>query len=313
LNPVSTRREATPVPTVSDYRNRPKLSCRAAGGRSNNALRNPKPGLVTIVTVSFNSAKTIEKTIDSIKAQQYPSIEYLVIDGGSTDGTVDILRQRSSDIDIWVSEPDSGISDAFNKGIALASGTFIAFINSDDWIESGHIAVAVARFEATDAEFVYGDLALHSPDGTLAHFFRGDINYNQRISHYMPFLNHPSVVARSRAFERAGLFDPSLRTAMDYDWFLRLHNSGGVGVYDRRLLAHMALGGESDTNFQLNLREVREISIRHGYPRWSAWLRYWYRFTKSTIRRQLHILLPISIYEFLRKKINANYYNIPTR
>lgn len=295
-------------PKIEDYRARPPCPERLAGGERIGAKAIPRESdVVSVITVSFNSARTIEKTIDSVRAQTHRAVEYIIIDGGSQDGTVDLLRRRNRDIDLWISERDQGISDAFNKGIAVASGEYVAMLNSDDWLEPDHLNVAIAELQRTGVDFVFGDLVLHATDGRRVHLFAGEPAYGARIAHYMPFINHPTVVCRSTAFHRVGLFDPTLRTAMDYDWFLRLHRIGGVGRYSPRLVAHMTLEGQSDRNFKSALREVRDISVRHGYPAWLAWGRYSYRLAKGILRRRLQTWLPPAMYENLRKSINANY------
>lgn len=148
---------------------------------------------------------------------------------------------------------------------------------------------------------------LHGRGGQRVNLFVGEPGYASRIDHYMPYLNHPTVVCQAAAFHKIGLFDKDLRTAMDYDWLLRLHKAGGKGAYSPKLLGHMTLEGESDRNFRSALREMRDISIRHGYPKSLAWIRYAYRLVKGSLRRQLHKLLPARMYEQLRRLINLNY------
>ena len=129
---------------------------RVGGSRGESHARPAdKARLASIVTITFNSQKTLNRTIDSVLGQTYPDIEYIVIDGGSTDGTLDILRARDNDIDFWLSEPDAGISDAFNKGISLAHGAYVALVNSDDWLEPTHISTAVDVLLRTTAGFVF--------------------------------------------------------------------------------------------------------------------------------------------------------------
>lgn len=236
-----------------------------------------------------------------------------MIDGGSTDGTVDVLNRRDEDIDQWISEPDRGISDAFNKGIARSTGEYLAFVNSDDWLDPDHLSIAIEELHRTSADFVFGDLVLHSFDGKRVHLFAGDADYTSSIVHYMPFINHPTVVCRKSAFDMIGGFDILLRTAMDYDWFLRLHTAGGKGYYTSRLVAHMTLEGESDRNFVSALREVRRVSIRNGYPAWKAWVRFAYRLFKGKARRRLKTILPKALYEHLRERINISYGRLDDR
>jgi glycosyltransferase involved in cell wall biosynthesis len=255
------------------------------GGRALTRHASHEPsGLVTVITVAFNSAATISRTIDSVAAQTYPRLEYIVIDGGSVDGTVEVLRQREGDIDIWLSEPDRGISDAFNKGIALASGQFIALVNSDDWMDPDHITRAVASLQATAADFAFGNLLVHGVGNAPQHTIDGDPCYARRIRHAMPDLSHPSLVCRREVYERYGLYDTKLRIAMDYDWLLRGHRSGVRGCYVPELVSHMGGDGISHVSGHLGLREVREISMRHGYPAPLAWARFWIRISRLRVR-----------------------------
>lgn len=241
-------------------------------------------GLVTVITVTFNSAETVSRTIDSIAAQTYPRVEYIVVDGGSVDGTLEVLRQRQADIDIWLSEPDEGISDAFNKGIALASGQFIALVNSDDWIEPDHLTRAVTSLKATAADFAFGNLLVHGVGDLPGHEIDGDPHYARRIRHSMPDLNHPSVVCRREVYERHGLYDKKLRIAMDYEWLLRGYRAGVRGCYVPEIVSHMGGSGISHVSGHLGLREVREISMRHGYPAALAWGRFSIRLLRLRAR-----------------------------
>jgi glycosyltransferase involved in cell wall biosynthesis len=267
----------------------------------------PIKGCVSVVTVTFNAAATLARTVDSVRRQTHALVEHLIIDGGSTDGTLSLLRDESTRVAYWISEPDKGISDAFNKGILASRGEFVAILNADDWLEPEHFATAVRLLSESPVDFVFGDLALHGPLGERVHDFVGDAHYANAIDHYMPFLNHPTVVCRRSAFEHVGLFDTELRTAMDYDWFLRAHRMGLAGRYSKDLLAHMQLEGESDRNFRNALIEVRDISIRHGYSPGLARVRYAYRLLKGTLRRRLRSVLPVAFYELLRKSLNPSY------
>ncbi len=210
---------------IKDYVGRSPNRRPAAGSANNFDSRHT----VSVITVAFNSAKTIERTIDSILTQTYPHVEYIVIDGASSDGTTDLIRRRSKDIDLWLSEPDHGISDAFNKGIAMATGEYISIVNSDDWLEPTHLATAMTALANTRADFVYGDLMLHPPNGQPAYLLIGETNYARRLPHAMPQINHPTIVCRRVVYEKYGLFDVGLFTAMDYVWLLRVHKEGVIG------------------------------------------------------------------------------------
>lgn len=280
------RPKGASIPSLADYPRGPAdLKC-PFGGRYANCGDIPnRQGLVSIITVTFNSIKTLGRTIDSVATQSYHNIEYIVVDGGSTDGTVDLLRNRSGDIDLWISERDRGISDAFNKGIALARGDFVLLVNSDDWIEPHHVKTAVAALEESNAQFVFGNLAVHTPAGVVDYLVIGDSEYERCIRHSMPDINHPSVVCRREVYERCGLYDCSLGVAMDYEWLLRCYASGVRGKYVDALTSHMLGTGVSNWDFGRSIAEVRVISTKYGYPKAAASARYVVRFVKLGIRK----------------------------
>jgi glycosyltransferase involved in cell wall biosynthesis len=283
------------------------LSCARGGRRLNNATAKSADHLLSIVTVCYNSEKTISRTIDSIAAQTYPHIEYIVVDGGSTDRTVEILRSRQTDIDLWISERDHGISDAFNKGISLTRGEFIALVNSDDWVNPDHMECAIAALSKSDSDFVFGNLIVHGQDGSPLHVFRGDPDYRRTIRNAMPGIPHPSVVCRRTIYERLGLYRTDLRIAMDYEWLLRCHLAGVRGVYTPTITSHMDGGGISNKAAQQSLAEVREISAVYGYPRFLAWIRFVARVSRLHARILLEQKISPNFASRLRSLINSRY------
>ncbi len=118
--------------------------------------------LVSIITVALNAAASIERTIDSVQAQSLPSIEHIFVDGASTDGTLEIIRRKARPQDYWISEKDRGISDAFNKGLAMARGRYLLILNADDWLSRDQIERAVAASRDTGADFAFGDLVFYA-------------------------------------------------------------------------------------------------------------------------------------------------------
>jgi glycosyltransferase involved in cell wall biosynthesis len=263
--------------------------------------------LVSIVTVALNRAATIERTIESVLGQSYRPIEYIVIDGGSGDGTVDLLRRYGERIDHWQSEPDRGISDAFNKGLARAKGALIGLINADDWLAPDQIATGVAALEHSGAAFVFGDLVYHDGAGRSLFRIKGDPDYARAIERGMPDVNHPTLLAKREVYDRLGGFDPALRCAMDYDWLLRAHRAGFRGVYEPSLVGHMTLAGISDQRFRRAFAEVREIAIRHGQSRRAAWALYGYRLVKGSTRRLIERLVPAGVHERMRRRVNRQF------
>lgn len=262
---------------------------------------------VSVVTTVRNGEKTLARAIDSIRAQQLPNLEYIVIDAVSSDGTLDIIGANADIVSFWKSERDRGISDGFNKGIAFSQGKYVAILNADDWLSPGQLAFGIETLEQSGADFVFGDMLYHDANGEPVYRIAGEADYARRIGHVMPALNHPTVIVRRNAYERFGLFDLNLRLAMDYEFLLRLHRAGCRGIYDPRMLGHMSLAGASDAQSNQALAEVRDISVRHGASRFGAWLRYFFRLAKGEMRRTLERLLPVSTSQALRRRVNRQF------
>jgi glycosyltransferase involved in cell wall biosynthesis len=274
-------------------------SQRASPGR-------PESPLLSVVTIVRNGEKTLARAIASVRRQDIPGLEYIVIDGGSTDGTIDIIRANADIISFWVSEPDRGISDGFNKGISRARGKYVQLLNADDWLSPGQLAFGLETLETTGADFVFGDLLYHDQDEGSLYCVSGDPDYAESIARIMPPLNHPTVIVRRAVYERHGLFDIGLRFAMDYEFLLRIHRAGCRGVYDPRMQGHMGLEGVSDSNASAALRESRDIAIRHGYPRFRAHIEFCYRLLKGKVRRSLERLFPRAVSVTLRSLFNRS-------
>lgn len=241
----------------------------------------------SIITPTFNSRKFLEETIQSVLSQEGADFEYIIVDGGSTDGTVDIIKRHAEkDNRIhWLSEPDEGIADAFNKGIDLARGDIVGIINSDDTYLPGTLAaVAEAYRTYPECDVFHGDMLRLQGDTVLFLLKPSDVRSN--IWHEMP-LNHPATFVSARAYRNVGGFDAKIQVAMDYDLMLRLHKCGCHFYYVGRPLAAMRYGGTSDAKFLDGLREVRAIAIREGYPFGKAWFWFGYKVTIGTIKNIL--------------------------
>jgi glycosyltransferase involved in cell wall biosynthesis len=175
---------------------------------------------ITIVTPSFNQASYLEETILSVVTQDYPSLEYIVVDGGSTDGSVDIIERYADRIDYWVSEPDNGQADALAKGFSRATGDVFGWLCSDDIYKPGALHLAGAAFRLVDdLTFVYGDTEYLYPDGTRV--VKPRISFHYGTMRYFNILSQPSTFFSRVAYERSGGISTDLGYAMDYDLFLR--------------------------------------------------------------------------------------------
>lgn len=287
----------------------PTLMSYAALAARREAVSAPPP-CVSIITVVRNGAATLARTIASVQAQQGPAIEHVVVDGGSTDGTQALLERHLRAQDFWISEPDRGIADAFNKGVALARGTYVQFLNADDWLSDGQLARAVATLEQSGADFVFGDLVFYRDDRP-AFVYRGDPHYADGLRTHLPPVNHPTLLARRALFERVGLFCLEHRYAMEYDWLQRVQGSGGRGVHDPGIVGHMTHEGVSNRAFRGTVREVRDIAIAYGQPRCRAYLRAEWNIAKTALSHVIRARSP-GLYEKLRSRVNPAYVPIGT-
>jgi len=231
-----------------------------------------KTPLISIITVCLNSSSSIERTIQSVLAQKLDGVEYIIIDGDSSDGTQKIVCSYGSEVDIFVSEPDKGISDAFNKGIFLANGAIIGLINSDDSLLPGSLQKILDFFQKyPDAQIVHGDLLLYS--GSL---LVKQITPARRWWYpwRLVLFNHPATFVRKAVYETYGFFSLEYRIAMDVDIFLRWITSGVTINYLPEPLVAMHYGGLSDRRPYDGYREARRAFIEHGFPVLPVWLLY---------------------------------------
>lgn len=181
------------------------------------------PPTVSVVTPSLNMSVLIGETLESVLGQDYPHVEYLVVDGGSTDGTVEVLRRYASRLR-WVSEPDAGQAAAINKGWRMTRGEVIAWLNADDLYRPGAIQEAVAFLEAhPDVDMVYGDCDFIDASGRLIGTYPArPWDYAELVRRAVNFVPQPAVFLRRRVLETVGYLNEGLHYAMDFEYWLRL-------------------------------------------------------------------------------------------
>ena len=181
---------------------------------------------ISIVTPSFNQAPYLEATLRSVLEQGYPDLEYIVMDGGSTDGSVDILRSHASCLSYWTSAHDAGQADAINRGLARSTGEILAYLNSDDVYLPGALARVAAHFAAhPEADLVYGDYVYLDEQGRVLQHFQAP-PFEAAALVLGNTVSQPTVFVRRRAWERVGPFDAALHCVMDLDYWLRAAVAG---------------------------------------------------------------------------------------
>ena len=216
---------------------------------------------LSIVTAVWNRATTVGGAIDSVSAQTYPDIEHLVIDGASTDGTLAEVEARRTPGMVVVSEPDQGIYDALNKGLARSTGEVVGLLHSDDVFAHSHVIGRVAAaFADPSIDAVYGDLEYVSasdPARVIRHWRAGEVTQAKLRRGWMP--PHPTLFVRRRVFENHGAYDTRYRIAADYDAVLRWFGTADItAAYIPEVLVKMRVGGESNASLSKILRKSRE-------------------------------------------------------
>ena len=213
---------------------------------------------ISVVTVCLNSEKHLERTIRSIINQGYELLEYIIVDGGSVDGTLDIIREFSSYITCWISEPDRGIYDAMNKAIGFAKGDLIGFINSDDWYVSGALRVICEAWERNpQADVIYGDLINVHKNGSSERLVSCHEDLLERYE-----MHHPSWFVR-RTLHAQEKFDQSYGLSADFELISRLYFLNKTFVHVDKPIAHFCTTGVSQIP---SFRQVsNRFSIRKKY------------------------------------------------
>ena len=214
---------------------------------------------ITIITVCYNSEHTIEKAILSVINQNYKELEYIIVDGGSTDGTVNIIKKYENYIYKWISEPDQGIYDAMNKGIAMATGDVIAFLNSDDWYMEDTLAYVSKRFQDKKIMILAGEGYVWQDEirgGISQKALNKDIEIRFKMTCF-----HPSTFAKKEVFEKIGGFDTKYKIAADYAWMLKAYDSGIVPVRISKCLSNFDMGGASNVYLVEAADECKRISL----------------------------------------------------
>ena len=217
---------------------------------------------ISVITVAYNAFDTIERTIKSVTTQTYNNYEYIIIDGGSTDGTQKIIEKYIDKISYFVSESDEGIYDAMNKGILKATGDYVAFINSDDWYEPNAFRLVASYLETENVPIVYGLVKKYEKEkenGYIGLVEEEDVE----ILHFENRYCHQGLFIKRGLFDKFGLYNTEYKILADYDWILNLHDKGINPELLKEDVANFTVGGISST--QEACYEYYDIISKHYY------------------------------------------------
>lgn len=240
----------------------------------------------TIITVSYNSEKTIERTIKSVLVQSYINYEYIIVDGASKDGTLDIVKKYEPLFEgrmVWKSEPDTGIYNAMNKGIKMSTGDIIGIVNSDDWLESDALALVAKAYDDNNKNnntLYCGGINYHKVDGRVK---KWDVNLKS-FKRQVPLLimsgiRHPATFVPKNVYNSIGLFNEKMKLSADQDFVLRCYY-GGVCFYEiHHILSNMSEGGLSTEETERSKRiseEDRKIMLKQFGKTGVSYYWLWY-------------------------------------
>ena len=237
---------------------------------------------ISIITVSLNSAKVIERAITSVESQNYKDFEHIVIDGGSTDGTLSFLNSGRHNLSFWVSEPDQGIYHAMNKGLERARGDVVCFLNADDYYATAEVfGTVVKEMSLKDLDALYGDVVFFKKDNPgkiIRHYRSAGFTPDRIPSGFMPA--HPALFMRRDVFTDIGGFDIRYRIAGDFEFILRAFYKNNLRYeYLPEVFVKMQSGGISTSGLRSKIQLNREVlnACRVNGVR-SSWIKLLYKY-----------------------------------
>lgn len=241
--------------------------------------------LFSIVTVAFNSVSTIEDTIISLLSQSFHDYEYILIDGGSTDGTVEIIRKYENRISFWCSEKDAGIYHAMNKGLTHCNGRFVAMLNSDDWYEPNTLELAAKLIEKNPhADLICGAVQFWR-DG------KKDLCCQSTLDGFSRSMTvfHPTTFIANDAHKQLGNYSLKFRLASDYDMLLRLWLAKKQFVFCNEVFSNMRLSGVSERNWTDSLKDASRVKLQY-FPASKVWFQFADMYLRDVLVRSVKAL-----------------------
>lgn len=234
--------------------------------------------LVTVVTPTYQAERHIERCINSIKNQDYPNIEHIIVDGHSSDNTLEIIKKHNIK---YLSERDNGVYHAMSKGVYLARGEFIHILNADDYYCNDQILKRLILFiQHNDLDVCHGYVNLVNSKGETKTRFGKDITKRELIRKMR--VAHPSVIVRSDVYKRYGYFSECFRIAGDQDWLIRIWDKLSIGFYPNTVV-NMELGGKSVSNVERSYRESMAIAILNDRNIIFSMFNYYYERLKHKL------------------------------
>lgn len=249
-------------------------------------LTSPKNSLYSIITVCRNAEDCIIPSIMSLQSQTFPDYEYIVIDGGSTDNTIDLIKNHCNNkIDVLLSEPDTGIYDAMNKGIEAASGDYIFFLNAGDQFFDKYVLDNVSKFiTESEADFIYGNAEIIDQVGTCLSL-RSHENINGINQLFYQTITHQAIFAKKSTFEMVGQFNLNYKIRADYDWLIKCFKEKKLKKYYVNLIiSKFLIGGVSGRNAVIARKEKFSI-LKHNF----SWYPYYYFYQIKRLLSSLEL------------------------
>ncbi|MDR3340326.1 MAG: glycosyltransferase [Candidatus Symbiothrix sp.] len=222
--------------------------------------------LISIITVTYNAINDLEQTMQSVFAQTYPNIEYIIIDGGSIDGTINIIRKYKARLSFWASEKDKGIYDAMNKGIRQSKGELIGMINAGDYYEPDAVQVMVAAYhQHPDDAIFHGNINLLNEDGTFFKIKKPNPDLSQFYKGMSIY--HPTLFVKKTVYFHDNLYNINYKIAADFDFIVRNYLAGTRFYYVDKVIANFKQGGYSVKNKRACNIECKHILYKNGYKK----------------------------------------------
>ncbi|WP_303070949.1 glycosyltransferase family 2 protein [Bacteroides nordii] len=258
--------------------------------------------LFTIITVSYNSSKTIEKTIQSVLDQTYNNYEYIIIDGNSTDGTINMIRKYEPLFNgkmRWISESDNGIYNAMNKGIKMAKGHFVGLVNSDDWLEKNALKILanrIATLKDINMTLLCGWMNFHYLDGTVQLLTTDSRRFNNHIKNYKIGIRHPATFVSIDTYYTIGFFDEVLKIAADFDFVIRCYRNRCKFIFIDEVITNMSDGGVSNKTLSQSKMDCKYVLQKHTTNKFE----FWYHYTYWLVVRNVKKITPLTILKKIR-------------